>query len=58
MDKDKKEFSCAVCGMNFQTIETERQHFQKFHEKVACTACNIVTFGSYALKEHEKLKIC
>ena len=44
--------------MSFQTIETERQHFRKFHEKVTCTACNIVTFGSYALKEHEKLEIC
>ena len=44
--------------MSFQTIETERQHFRKFHEKVACTNCNIMTFGTYALKEHEMSKAC
>ena len=58
LDKKEKVVSCRVCGMDFQSTSSEREHWRKFHENVKCTTCDFMTFGSYALQEHKTSEKC
>ena len=45
---------CSICGHKSRNNSENKDHVNKFHEKIKCDRCPYETFGKVSLKYHLK----